>query len=68
VNIGDLVIATEDSYTFEEGDIGLLVCIDRGQPDKEYRPLYFVQWNNSPSMDPYKHSVNGNRIETFYSM
>jgi len=67
VKIGDLVIATEDSYTFEEGDIGLLVCVDRGQPDKEYRPLYFVQWNSQPNVDPYERSVNGNRIETFYS-
>ena len=40
---GDLVIATEDAYTFDKGDIGLLVDIDRGPPDKEYRPLYFVQ-------------------------
>ena len=63
---GDLVIATEDTYTFDKGDIGLLVDIDRGPPDKEYRPLYFVQWNNSPnrgSMDVHK-----NAIKTFYSM
>ena len=65
MNIGDLVIATEDSYTFEEGDIGLLVCIDRGQPDKDYRPLYFVQWNNRLSSDPM--NVSGKNIETLYS-
>ena len=63
---GDLVIATEDTYTFDEGDIGLLVHIDRGPPDKEYRPLYFVQWNNRPSSSPM--DVNGKHIETFYSM
>ena len=65
MNIGDLVIATEDSYTFEEGDIGLLVCIDRGQPDKEYRPLYFVQWNHRPNRAP--RAVYKNAIETLYS-
>ena len=68
MQVGDLVIATEDSYTFDEGDIGLLVHIDRGPPDKEYRPLFFVQWNNRPHLDPYNRSVNGKRIETFYSM
>ena len=66
MQVGDLVIATEGSYYFGEGDIGLLIHIDRGQPDKDYRPLYFVQWNNS-SRNPYEYSVNGKRIETFYS-
>ena len=64
---GDLVIATEDTYTFDEGDIGLLVCIDRGPPDKEYRPLYFVQWNNRLECDQYEYSVNGKRIEILSS-
>ena len=62
---GDLVIATENTYTFDEGDIGLLVEIDRGPLDKEYRPLYFVQWNNRPNSPPM--DVNGKHIETFYS-
>jgi len=64
VKVNDIVIATEDTYTFDEGDIGLLVEIDRGPPDKEYRPLYFVQWNISsgPPID-----VNGKHIEVLYS-
>jgi len=66
VKVGDLVIATEDAYTFDKGDIGLLVNIDRGPPDKEYRPLYFVQWNNRPSRGPM--DVHKNAIKTFYSM
>ena len=66
MKVGDLVIATEDADTFDQGDIGLLVDIDRGPPDKEYRPLYFVQWNNRPSSSPM--DVNGKHIETFYSM
>ena len=65
---GDLVIATEDGYTFDKDDVGLLVDIDRGPPDKEYRPLYFVQWNGRPSASPYSHDVNGKYIEVFYSM
>ena len=65
MKVGDLVIATEGTYTFDEGDIGLLVCIDRGQPDKDYRPLYFVQWNNRLSSDPM--NVSGKNIETLYS-
>ena len=68
MKVGDLVIATEDAYTFDKGDIGLLVEIDRGPPDKEYRPLYFVQWNGRPSAAPYAHDVNGKHIKTFYSM
>ena len=67
MKVGDLVIATEDAYTFDKGDIGLLVEIDRGPPDKEYRPLYFVQWNGRPSASPYAHDVNGKHIETLYS-
>jgi hypothetical protein len=67
MQVGDLVIATEDTYRFDEGDIGLLVHIDRGQPDKEYRPLYYVQWNDRSHCDPYEHSVNGKRIITLYS-
>jgi len=67
VKAGDLVIATEDGYTFDKGDIGLLVEIDRGPPDKEYRPLYFVQWNGCPNANPYSRDVNGKYIETFYS-
>jgi hypothetical protein len=67
MQVGDLVIATEGSYTFDEGDIGLLIHIDRGQPDKDYRPLYFVQWNDRTHLSPYEYSVNGKRIETFYS-
>ena len=66
MEVGDLVIATEGTYNFDEGDIGLLVHIDRGQPDKDYRPLYFVQWNNR-SRSPYEYSVNGKRIETLHS-
>ena len=65
---GDLVIATEDGYTFDKGDVGLLVDIDRGPPHKEYRPLYFVQWNSRPNADPFDRDVNGKHIETFYSM
>ena len=66
MKVGDLVIATENTYTFDEGDIGLLVEIDRGPLDKEYRPLYFVQWNwQSPSAPPQ--DVNGKHIETLYS-
>ena len=68
MKVGDLVIATEDAYTFDKGDIGLLVEIDRGPPDKEYRPLYFVQWNRRPNADPFDRDVNGKHIETFYSM
>ena len=65
MQVGDLVIATEDGYAFDKGDIGLLVDIDRGPPDKEYRPLYFVQWNNRTSRGPM--DVNGKHIETLYS-
>ena len=36
MQVGDLVIATEGTYRFDEGDIGLLIHVDRGQPDKEY--------------------------------
>ena len=68
MKVGDLVIATEDTYIFDKGDVGLLVCIDRGPPDKEYRPLYFVQWNDRPSVDPYDREVNEKHIDTFYSM
>ena len=64
---GDLVIATEDGYTFDKDDVGLLVDIDRGPPDKEYRPLYYVQWNGQPSVSPYARDVNGKYVEVFYS-
>ena len=63
---GDLVIATEDTYRFDKGDVGLLVYIDRGQPDKDYRPLYYVQWNNNLDADPYEYSVNGKHILLLY--
>jgi hypothetical protein len=66
MQVGDLVIATVDTFTFDKGDIGLLVDIDRGPPDKEYRPLYFVQWNNRPNRGST--DVHKNAIETFYSM
>ena len=68
MEVGDLVIATAFTYRFDKGDIGLLVEIDRGPPDKEYRPLYFVQWNGRSTASPYAHDVNGKHIETFYSM
>ena len=67
MKVGDLVVATEDSWSYEHGDIGLLIAIDRGQPDKEYRPLYFVQWNNSPHADPYEYEVSEKHIEVLYS-
>ena len=67
MQVGDLVIATKDGYAFDKGDIGLLVDIDRGPPDKEYRTLYFVQWNGRPSASPYAHDVNGKHIETLSS-
>lgn len=67
MKIGDLVIATKGTYAFDVGDVGLLVEIDRGPPNKDYRPLYFVQWNDRPSADPYEEDVNGKHIEIFYS-
>ena len=67
MKVGDLVVATKDSWSYEYGDIGLLVAIDRGPPHKEYRPLYFIQWNNSPYTDPYEYEVNGKHIEVLYS-
>ena len=67
MQVGDLVIATEGTYRFDEGDIGLLIHVDRGQPDKEYRPLYYVQWNNRLEDDPREYSVNGKRIEILSS-
>ena len=66
MEVGDLVIATESTYRFDKGDIGLLLDIDRGQPDKEYRPLYFVQWTGREHLNPYEYSVNGKRIEALY--
>ncbi len=66
MKVGDLVIATEDTYSFDKGDVGLVIDIDRGPPDKEYRPLYFVQWDGR-SGDPYRRDVNGKHIEVLYS-
>ena len=66
MKVGDLVIATEDTYSFDKGDVGLVIDIDRGPPDKEYRPLYFVQWDGG-SDDPYRRDVNGKHIEVLYS-
>ena len=66
MQVGDLVIATAFTYRFDKGDIGLLIHVDRGQPDKEYRPLYYVQWNNRPNVNPYEYSVNGKRIKSLY--
>ncbi len=67
MKVGDIVIATEDTYTFDKGDVGLLVDIDRGQLDKDYRPFYYVQWNSCPNTDPYRRDVNGKHIEVLYS-
>jgi hypothetical protein len=68
VKAGDLVIATEDTYSFDRGDVGLIIAVDRGPLDKEYRPLYFVQWNGRPGEDAYHRDVNGKHIELLYSM
>ena len=67
MKVGDIVIATENTITFDEGEVGLLVCVDRGQLDKDYRPLYFVQWNSCPNADPFDRDVNGKKIEVLYS-
>ena len=67
MKVGDLVVATEDSWSYECGDIGLLVAVDRGQLDKDYRPFYYVQWNSCPNADPYRRDVNGKHIEVLYS-
>ena len=54
----DIVIAVEDTYHFDKGDVGLLVAIDRGP---------FVQWNSRTNVDPYERDVNGKHIEVLYS-
>ena len=33
MKVGDLVIAIEDTYSFDKGDVGLVIDIDRGPPD-----------------------------------
>ena len=67
MKVGDLVVALEEGHSWDEGSIGLLVCIDKGQPDKEYTPWYFVQWNHCPNSDPYRYTVLRNQIEPLYS-
>jgi hypothetical protein len=68
MQVGDLVVAVESAYRYDEGDVGLLVHIDRGPPHKEYRPLYFVQWNGREDLDLFEYGeCNEKHLETFYS-
>ncbi len=67
MKVGDIVVAIEDGRIWDAGSIGLLVSVDKGQPDKEYTPWYFVQWNHCPNHNPYKYAVLENQIDTLYS-
>ena len=67
MKVGDIVVALEEGRTWDVGSIGLLVEVDKGQPDKEYTPWYFVQWNHCQNLDPYRHAVLEKQIDTLYS-
>ena len=67
MQVGDLVVAVEEGPVWDTGSIGLLICVDKGQPDKEYTPWYFVQWNHCPNVDPYRYSAREHDIEVFHA-
>ncbi len=67
MKVGDLVIAVEEGRAWDKGSIGLLVCVDKGQADKEYTPWYFVQWNHCPDHDPYRHAVLARQLEVYHA-
>jgi hypothetical protein len=67
VKVGDIVVALEEGPVWDEGSAGLLICVDKGQPDKEYTPWYFVQWNHCPNRDPYEYELQRKHIEVLYS-